>query len=218
MDLVIVGTGGHAREVADVVRSAIADGAPYILRGFLESDPARHGRLVEELEVLGDESVLSRFRKCAVAVGIGGTALRHRVVRRLSEYDVEFPAFIHPSSTLTGRVEIGEGCMLMGGTVVTTNVRLLAHTHLNTASSASHDCVLGPFVHLAPGARVAGNVTLAEGVDVGIGASIVQGISIGAWSIVGAGAVVIADAPGNATLVGVPARITKTRAAGWHTS
>lgn len=194
----------------------IADGAPYVLRGFVDANADRHGRTIDGLEVLGDEAVLSRMPTAAVVVGIGAPAVRRRVVERLATFNFAWPTLIHPTATITGRVEIGEGCALMAGAVVTTNVRLGAHTHLNTLSSASHDCVLGTFVHLAPGARAAGNVTLEEGIDVGIGACIVQGITVGAWSIVGAGAVVIADAPANATLVGVPARVARMREPGWH--
>jgi sugar O-acyltransferase (sialic acid O-acetyltransferase NeuD family) len=215
-DLVIIGTGGHGRELADVVRAAVDDGAPWVLRGFLDASVERHGLEVDGIEVLGDEAVLSRLGQCAVVIGVGSTAARRRIVERLAPMGLEWPVLVHPTATVTGRVALAPGCALMGGVILTTNVRLEAHTHMNTLSSASHDCVFGPFVQVAPGARVAGNVTLGEGVDVGIGASLVQGVHVGAWSVVGAGAVVIADAPANATLVGVPARVTKMRDPGWH--
>jgi acetyltransferase EpsM len=40
-------------------------------------------------------------------------------------------------------------------------------------------------------------------------------VTVGEWTIVGAGAVVIADLPADVTAVGVPARIIRHRPAGW---
>jgi len=48
--------------------------------------------------------------------------------------------------------------------------------------------------------------TLADGVAVGAGAKILGPITIGAGSVVGANAVVTADAPDDSVLVGVPAK------------
>jgi len=69
-----------------------------------------------------------------------------------------------------------------------------------------HDCRIGDFVHLAPGVRLAGEVTVGEGALIGIGASVLPGVCIGAWDVVGAGAVVTEDVAPGVTVVGVPAR------------
>src|SRR4051812_31315414 len=90
-DLLIIGTGGHGRELADVARAACDDGAPWTLRGFVDANPARHGREIDGLEVLGDETALADFPGCGVIVGIGSTAVRYRVVRRLGEKQIRWP-------------------------------------------------------------------------------------------------------------------------------
>ena len=41
---------------------------------------------------------------------------------------------------------------------------------VNTGASVDHECVIGDAVHLAPGARLAGRVTVGEAAWVGIGA------------------------------------------------
>ncbi|MFP7834846.1 serine O-acetyltransferase EpsC [Marisediminicola sp. LYQ134] len=48
--------------------------------------------------------------------------------------------------------------------------------------------------------------TLGDGVVVGAGATILGPITVGSRSVVGAGAVVVRDAPADSTLTGVPAR------------
>jgi len=74
-------------------------------------------------------------------------------------------------------------------------------------TSVSHDCVIGDFVNINPGAVVCGNVNVGEGCYIGAGATIIDKVSIGDWSTIGAGAVVIHDIPPYVTAVGVPARV-----------
>lgn len=50
-------------------------------------------------------------------------------------------------------------------------------------------------------------ITIAYGASIGAGAIIVAGVRVGRWALVAAGAVVTADVPDNALVMGVPARI-----------
>ena len=78
---------------------------------------------------------------------------------------------------------------------------------LNTGCSIDHHNVIGDHAHIAPGARLGGNVTVGQGALIGIGAVVLPGVRIGAWSIVGAGAVVTRDLPDGVVAVGSPARM-----------
>ena len=63
-----------------------------------------------------------------------------------------------------------------------------------------HDSVIGDPVHLSPGVRIAGGVSITAETFVGISASTIQEVRIGA------GAAVIRDVPERSLAVGVPAR------------
>lgn len=220
-DLVIIGTGGHGREVLDVVEALAEAGTSYRVLGFLDDSPERHHAIVRGMRVLGPlewlASVDPRERPQAF-IGVGRGALRLRIANRLKELGVASPTLIHPRASVTRHARLEAGVLVAAGVVVTSTITIGAHTHLNVGASVSHDCTVGGFCIIQMGARISGTVTIGEGVEVGVGAVVGQNLTIGEWSVVGAGAAVMQDLPANVTAVGVPARVIKTRAAGWHLS
>lgn len=103
-------------------------------------------------------------------------------------------------------VSIKDGACLSPFVTLTSNISIGRCFHANLYSYIEHDCIIGDFVTLAPGAKVNGNVTLGDHVYIGSGAIIRQGITIGAGAIVGMGAVVTRDVPPGVTVVGNPAK------------
>jgi acetyltransferase-like isoleucine patch superfamily enzyme len=59
--------------------------------------------------------------------------------------------------------------------------------------------------------HLSGSVTIGEGALVAISATVIPRRTIGAWATVAAGAVIIHDVPGGATVVGVPAEVIKSK-------
>jgi acetyltransferase-like isoleucine patch superfamily enzyme len=105
--------------------------------------------------------------------------------------------------------------VITAGCILTNQIRIGAHVHLNLDSTIGHDVLVEDFVTVAPGVHISGNVTLGGGNNIGTGAAIIQGVRIGAGSVVGAGAVVTEDVPPDVVAVGVPARVIKQRSPGW---
>jgi UDP-perosamine 4-acetyltransferase len=152
------------------------------------------------------ENVTSRNGVTTLCVAIGANSDRQRVTRDLTESGHSVTHAVSRFAMLSTTATCGEGVQLLAGSVVNAATRIGAGTIVNTNASIDHDCVVGEFVHVAPGATIGGGVTIGDLAFVGIGATVLPGISIGAGAMVGAGAVVIADVPPRATVVGVPAR------------
>ncbi|WP_353543377.1 acetyltransferase [Deinococcus xinjiangensis] len=216
--IVIIGTGGLARELHQVVED-INEVAPesFEMIGWLDSDQSKHGLKIHDYPVLGDIDWLTDRHEVQVVIGIGSPVTRRRIVQQLHvQGHKAFARLIHPSAVLGNRVEIGEGVVICAGVVGTTDFKIGSHVLVNICATLAHEDLIGDFVTIAPGANVSGNVSIGEGTDIGTNATLIQGVSVGEWSIVGAGAVVARSLPSNVTAVGAPARPIKEREPGWH--
>jgi hypothetical protein len=208
--LVVVGAGGHGREVYDAAAAAVRAGtADWELLGFADDGPlgpvdvARLHRL--GAVVLGTVDELAG-RSLAHVIGIGAPAARRQVADRLAAGPGRAANVVHPGAHVGLDVELAEGVVVADRCTVTTDVRIGRHTHLNVACAVQHDSVVGEFVQFSPGVLVNGDCTIGDDVFLGSGAIVTRGCTVGAGARVGAGAVVLVDVAPGTTVVGVPAR------------
>ena len=204
--LVIVGAGGHGRELYALATDINDTSGGWELAGFV-ADTEPDSRLLTALgaRYLGEVDELERL-DCEYVIGVGDCTARQRLADRLSGVGDRAASLVHPSAVVGRDLVAGHGAVITAGVVITTNVVLGEHVHLNVRSSVSHDCRLGSFVTVSPGATICGSVNLADRVYVGAGACLRQNLTIGTDTMIGAGAVVVSDAAPGLTLVGVPAR------------
>jgi sugar O-acyltransferase (sialic acid O-acetyltransferase NeuD family) len=214
--VVILGAGGFAREVLDVYDACNAAGlGPFEVLGFLADSPVA-GTVINDRPVLGTvEWLATQDDPPLVICGIGEPAVRRRVVAQAATLGVGFHTAVHPDARLTRWVRLGAGSVVTAGCVLTNQITIGEHVHLNLNATIGHDVVIGDFVTVAPGVHVSGNVVLGAGSNIGTGAAIVQGLQVGNGTVIGAGAVVTEDIPPDSLAVGVPARVIRQRSPAW---
>jgi len=204
--VLILGAGGHAQVVADILLRARDAGQPVIPIGYLDDDASLHGKGLLDLPVLGQTSALSRIPHDALIIAIGSNQIRKRIADALAATSETFATARHPAAIIAPDVQIGPGAMICAGVVINTGSVIGTHVILNTGCTVDHHSNIGSCVHVAPGTHLGGEVVIKEGALVGIGAIVVPRTTIGAWAVVGAGAVVTKSVPPGVTVVGVPAR------------
>lgn len=205
-NIVIVGSGGFAREVKWLIEECNKEKNKWNILGWISKEEP--GTIVDGLPVLGnDEWVVKRNEKTNVVISVGDGHLR----KKIAEYyrtnpNIFFPNIIAPNASMSDSVKMGIGCIVTAQSIFTVNITIGNFMICNLASTIGHDCVVDDYVTLYPGAHISGCVSLGECSSVGTGANIIQGLNIGRDSFIGAGAAVVRDIPNACTAVGVPAK------------
>lgn len=202
----ILGTGGHARDISDIV-AALGRRPIFVTRSLAERE-----RWSGTDEIVLEDEIVSR-PGADFAIGIGSNHVRAKIAATYT--DIRFPALVHPDTSF-GRgqraaLDAAIGTVVFAGVRLTGGIKVGAFCTLNLNVTVSHDCEIGDFVNLSPGANIAGNVRLGNGAWIGLGAVVNQGsddrkVDIGDNTVIGSGAVVLGDCAADSVYVGVPAR------------
>lgn len=207
LPLIFLGAGGHAKVLLDLVNRCA-------LPVLGVCDPQLAVRGVTEwrgLTVLGDDDAVEAHAPDAVRLvnGVGslpGQTGRRALYEAFHTRGYRFATLVHPSALIGEGVILGEGAQVMAGTVLQADTRVEENALINTRASIDHDCIIGPHVHVAPGAVLCGGVRVGESAHVGSGATVIQGLIIGEYAVVGAGACAVRDMAAHTTLLGAGSR------------
>jgi UDP-perosamine 4-acetyltransferase len=189
--IVLVGAGGHARVVRDLLNTLERS-----IRGYCAIEPEG------DLPYLGnDEQLLDTVSPSDVYLvnGIGAVSPqanehRDKIFLKFKQHGFSFITLIHPSAVVSSSVTLEEGVQIMAGVVIQTHVNVGPNTIINTSSSIDHDCILGKSVHIAPGVTLSGNVKIGAFSHIGVGATIIQNITVKESTLLRAGTTLIKEA------------------------
>jgi len=192
----IYGAGGHGK----VVRDFFPAGSDISI--FFVDDTA------ENWFVLRSEHIPDGAR---VIIAIGDNLARQTVSEGLQNKrkNLIFPIVQHPSALISDHTRIGVGNVFCAGSIVIVGSIIGQFCIVNTSATVDHDCLLGDFVHVAPGVNLCGSVSVGDRTLVGVGTSVRPGITIGSDTIIGAGSVVVSDIPSGVMAHGNPCRVVK---------
>jgi len=132
-----------------------------------------------------------------------------------SQPDLTQAAFIAPTATVIGDVEIARGASIWYGAVVRGDIeRIVIGEHTNIQDGAILHGDPGTVTvledHVTVGHRaVIHSGHIERGSLIGIGAIILDGVRVGSGSVIGAGAVVTKDVPPRSLVMGVPGKIIR---------
>jgi len=198
--LILLGGGGHCHACLDVIERE----AKYVILGIVMPIPTDQKEILG-YQIIGSDDdldlLLAKTVHALVAVGqIKNAENRQRLYQLLKSYGATLPVIQSPLSYCSARATIGEGSILMHGSLVNSGVQIGSNCIVNTQSLIEHDSIIGDHCHIAPGAKVNGGVRIGNGVFVGSGSVIKEGVSIGDRAVIGAGQVVLNNVSANAIM------------------
>jgi sugar O-acyltransferase (sialic acid O-acetyltransferase NeuD family) len=209
----VYGASGFGREVMPLARAmlerelAVGDFCLVFVDDGAPPSASMNGHAVMTYEQFLATPAENRH----VCIAIASASVREEISLRCQRDGVLPFSVVSETAVFLDANEIGEGAVFCSFSHVTSNARIGRYFHANIYSYVAHDCVVGDFVTLAPGAKVNGNVTIEDGAYIGTGAIIKQGAPgkptvVGKGAVVGMGAVVTKSVAPGAVVVGNPAK------------
>ena len=158
--LVLLGAGGYAQTLADLVTQTGA---------------------YEEVIFLDDNSFAKNVRgACADYVNFkdentafypafGNNALRMKWLKQFTDEGLFIPTFIHPAAYVSPTAKLEKGVVVLPLAVVNTNSYIKSGCIINCGAIIDHDCVLEEGVHVCAGAVIKAENRLPAGLKVEAG-------------------------------------------------
>jgi acetyltransferase-like isoleucine patch superfamily enzyme len=200
---------------AQIAETAVVYPGTVLGEGVVIGDNA----VVGKPPTLGARSTASGEALPALVVGDGAAVLACAVVFAGSR--LGSGVIVGDQACVRERCELGESVVVGRGSVVENDTTVGARTKIQANAYVTAYSLLEEDVFIAPGVVTTNDnfmgrtearhtqragPTIRRGARVGGGAVLLPGIEIGEEAFVGAGAVVLADVPARAVVVGNPAR------------
>ncbi len=208
-EIVIVGSGGFAKEVAFLIDEINKKKPQWEILGYIDK---KVGGYNGKYRVFNhDEWLLKTGKEVNVVFGIGDPELINKLARKFKENsNLKFPNLIHPN--VIGdweRISLGEGNIVCAGNIFTTGIKIGSFNIFNIDSTIGHDVMLGSCNVINPSVNISGGIEVGDEVLIGTGCQILQYVKIASHSVIGAGSLVRKEISEPGVYVGVPA--TKLR-------
>ena len=153
--LVLIGGGGHCKSVLDTALrmnyfNEIVITDPYI--------PA--GTMIMGCRVIGNDDMLKEVYSCGyelafISIGsIKTTALRKKLWQKARDIGFRFPCITDPDAIISDDSHIDNGTYIGKRVVVNAGTYIGSNAIINTGAVIEHDCRIGDFTHVAPGACI----------------------------------------------------------------
>jgi sugar O-acyltransferase (sialic acid O-acetyltransferase NeuD family) len=203
----IYGAGGFGREVAFLIQDILGNQKDVKDEAVFMIDDAYY-----QTETINEIKVIKRSAfeadKYKVVVAVADPLTRQRMADELPK-EVEFATLIHNNVIKSKWVEIGEGSIITAGCILTSNIIIGKHSHLNLNTTIGHDCIIEDYFTTAPAVNVSGNCIFGKRVYLGTNAAIREKVTICDDVTIGMGAVVLRNIELPGIYVGNPIKKLK---------
>lgn len=181
-DIAIYGAGGLGREVASLINFLFPEDDPRNLIGFFDDGKSKGEKVGHFGEILGGITELNSWDSpLEIALCFGNGATTQLIFSKITNPLVTFPNLINRTFFVSDKesFQIGQGNIIHGGSIVTTNISLGDFNLLNGGVVFGHDVKIGSFNTFMPACRISGEVTIGDCCLFGAMSFVKQGLNIG---------------------------------------
>lgn len=198
--VIILGAGGHAKVVADILRLSGRD-----ILGFVTPDLRIGAEFCGE-KVLGGDEIINKYfsDKIQLVNGIGSLPkknLRWGLAESMRKHGYKFATITHPKAIVSSDVSLDDGVQIMAGAIIQAGTKIGQDSIINTGAVIDHDCNIAKNCHLAPGVVLSGGVAIGRDTHLGTGTIVTEYRSIGSNCTIAASSVIYTDVLNNTTFI-----------------
>lgn len=204
MKIAIIGCGGHARSVADII---------------LDNNSKAELTFFDEMANSG-ETIMGGCYVCSpdsfkmneydeVVLAIGDNKKRSKWIDKLNLSDYKCANVVSNCAYVSERANVGNGTVVLDSAHIGPEASIGNYSIINTSAVVEHECKVGDFSHISVNTAVCGRSQVGDYCFIGAGATIIDKIKICNNVIIGAGATVVSDINHSGVYVGTPARKVK---------
>ena len=184
--ILIIGTGGHANSLADVI--SMSDK----FKVFVMIAKSKNDKIFStKYKIIGLEKNLAEIKnkiKYAL-IGFGSIKSFNRrltIFNKLKKIGFRFPSIISKYAYVSKNSKISEGTIVMHGAFINTGSKIGQNCIINSKSIIEHDAVIENNSHIAPGAIICGSAKIGKNCIIGAGSVVKEGVKVSSNSIIGA--------------------------------
>ena len=206
-ELIIIGTGGFARECYYLACHARGFANEFTVKGFLEGDLPASEELYRKLPlaVVGNVADYPIKDSDVFVCAIANPQHRKKFCSAMEDKGAKFINLISNKTVIAQETAMGVGNIISFYTLISCNVSIGNHVIVNTSSGIGHDSKLGDYTTLSAYCDITGNVSVGAMTMWGSGSRVLPGSIIEDGAFIGAGSVVLKRVKKGKTVFGIPA-------------
>lgn len=206
INIIILGAGGHAKEVYFTIKQINFIQRKYNLIGFFDDLTERTElfdlRVIKRVEDFSNDNV-------KVVFGVGTPDTKSTLIDKFKEKGFKFETIAHPTSLISEDADIEEGAVIQSYCIINPGVRIMRYFTCNDHVQIGHDTFIGDNVHINSNVNITGGAHIGDNAFIGVKATIFR-VRIGKNCIIGACSLVNKDIPDYSKVKGIPATYTSS--------
>lgn len=201
MEVAVIGCGGHARSVADVICNNEED-----WRISFYDNEAREGELLLGRYKVYPLKTLDLIRFDGFFAAIGDNKKRADFIEQQKEYCDKLMNVVSSTAHIGSDAVIEKGTFVGDGAHIGPEAYIGTACIVNTGAIIEHEVSIGRYSHVSVNATLCGRCNIGANAFVGAGATVIDTVTICDDVTIGAGAVVVDDIKEHGIYAGIPAK------------
>ena len=205
LPLIIVGAGGHAREIYSIAHCQ-GYNKIFFFDDITTLNILRNCDVLKSVFELNSQPFENGF--CYI-IATGSPKTRKILHEKFASSNGELRSIIAHNSTIDSKSRLGKGLNIMQNSFISCDTQIGDLSLINSGAMIHHDVEIGEYCEICPRATLLGNVKIGGFTMIGTGSIILPGIEIGENCIIGAGSVITKNIPPYSKGYGNPFKIIK---------